>query len=158
MGDRTRYKTLGLGDLLDDEVKGIEGGLMAVTRQAINDMVDEATLPVAKGGRMPIDTGFLRKSGAAEIGSWPTGPSRGDPDAAKGFYDTGDGAGSDNPSLILALGRWKPGDTLYYGWTAEYAAPQEAKRMFMEDAAAKWARFVASAASRFLSNRNVKRD
>ena len=35
--------------------------VLAVSRAAIQDVINEAQTPVAKGGKMPVDTGFLRR-------------------------------------------------------------------------------------------------
>ena len=139
MTRENRKKVLSLGEYLDAEIRRVDAAILDVTRRSINDLVDDMTVPVAKGGRMPVDTGFLRKSGAGELNSWPSGPVKGDRKAAPGTYDDGTKPGSSlSTSLISALARMKIGDTLYYGWTAAYANAQETPRMFMAGAVLKW--------------------
>jgi hypothetical protein len=84
-----------------------------------------------KGGRMPIDQGFLRNTFAANIGSMPTGPSR-----------EFEGAGDYEPALNLTIARTEPGDILFMGWTAVYARAMEEKYGFMKGAALQWRTIV----------------
>ena len=141
---------LSLGDHLKAYGPEVEARAIEVLRQAAHDTIETAQVPVRKGGRMRVNTGFLRKSGAASINSLPAGPTRGDPKALPGSYDNGDG---DISGLVEALARLKIGDTLYFGWTAEYARAREATDMFMENAVARWQQFVKAAADRMVSKR-----
>lgn len=153
--DRTRHSTLGLADHIDAQILKFEGAALAVVRQSVNDMVDIMQTPVAKGGRMRVRTGFLRRSLAAAIGRWPTGPVRGDPDAGLGQYDNGQQLGSAiSPTLIAALGDLKLGDTLYIGWTAEYAAPRDALDGFVEAGRARWVEIVRQNCAKVLNGRS----
>lgn len=151
--DRTRRSNVSLADHIDAQILRYEGAALAVVRQSVNDMVDIMQTPVAKGGRMRVKTGFLRRSLAAMIGRWPSGPVRGDPDAALGQYDNGQTPGSQNPTLISALGEMKLGDTLYLGWTAEYAAPRDALDGFVEAGASRWVEIVRQNCAKVLNGR-----
>lgn len=71
-----------------------------IVRQSIQDLSELAQRPKAQGGRMPVDTGFLRNSFTAE-------GLRG-PDA-----------------YIAAVGSFQIGATFEAGWTAEYARRME---------------------------------
>jgi hypothetical protein len=80
------------------------------------------------GGRMPIDTGFLVNTFAAQIGGMPSGPSR-----------PGEGSPGDwEVPTTLVIAGMKAGDTLFMGWTAAYARRQEERYGFMKGAAAQW--------------------
>jgi hypothetical protein len=149
----TKYTSLGLGDFLKSYGLEVEERGMEVLRSAINETVETAQVPVAKGGRMRIDTGYLRKSGTAQLNSLPSGPGRGDPKAPKGFYDNG---GGDITGLSAALAQMKSGDTLYFGWVAEYALARETTDMFMENAVQRWQQFVKAAADRMVAKRGGK--
>ena len=105
-----------------------EARMEAVFKTAVQDMIEDAQTPRDKGGRMPIDTGFLRNSGSAAINSIPTGG---------GFGNT-----------AVVISRAKLGDTIYFGWTANYAQYMEAKYAFMRMATQKWGQFVKVAARR----------
>ena len=60
---------------VDDWIAKSERLSMAVLQQATQAVINEANTPVAKGGRMRVDTGFLRNSLKANIGSMPSGAS-----------------------------------------------------------------------------------
>jgi hypothetical protein len=105
-----------------------------VARESIQDVIDDAQTPKAKGGRMPVDTGFLRNSLASGLNG-----SFGPPD---------------ENSYILTIGQLDLGDVARFAWTAEYAIFQElgtsafAGNHFVGVAAAKWPQFVEANARR----------
>lgn len=119
---------------LENFVRVSDERMLAVMRQSLQDVVENAQVPVAKGGRMRVDTGFLRSSGQPSIGSMPSGATRGDP---KGKYDFTSG------TLIEILAKMKLGDVFFFGWTAEYARYRELYDGFLEAALAQWGRIVA---------------
>ena len=125
------------GDLtiqVEDFVRVSEARMLAVMRQSIQDAIDNAQVPVAKGGRMRVDTGFLRASGAASLAGMPTGPGRGD---RNGNYTY------NGEALIGILAKMKFGDTLYWGWVANYARYRELYDGFLEASLRNWQRIVA---------------
>ena len=75
--------------------------LDAVVKQSAHDVAAEAQKPRAQGGRLPVDTGYLRNSFASSLaGSTSlTGPD----------------------SYVMIAGAMKAGDVAHFGWTAEYA-------------------------------------
>ncbi len=75
------------------------------------------------GGKMPVDTGFLRGSLAASKTGMPAG-----------------GAGP--PELVLLT--TKLGDSIFMGWTANYAIFMEARYGFQRSAAQNWNYIVTS--------------
>jgi hypothetical protein len=105
-----------------------------VARESIQDVIDDAQTPKAKGGRMPVRTGFLRNSLASGLNG-----SFGPPD---------------ENSYILTIGQLDLGDVARFAWTAEYAIFQElgtsafAGNHFVGVAAAKWPQFVEANARR----------
>ena len=109
-----------------------EARMLAVAQTAAQDMAEEMQTTRDKGGRMPVDTGYLRNSGMADIGKMPSGES------SPGNMRT----------VVLAINKMKLGDTLYFGWVANYAKYMEAKYAFMRTPAQKWGRFVKLASRR----------
>lgn len=103
--------------------------MLLVARQSIDDVVRIAQTPVAKGGNMPVDTGFLRNSLVTEL--------RG----AK----VGEGA----DSYTLGLSALKLGDPFNVAWTADYAIPRhymvgvgQGGGLWRDNAAQQWGRIV----------------
>lgn len=121
---------------LEDIVMVSEKRMIALMRQSLQDVIDNAQQPAAKGGRMRVDTGFLRASGQASLTGMPTGPARGDPNAKPGQY------GWNGDAVVAAIGKLKMGAVLYFGWTANYAQYREIYDGFLEGALQHWQRIV----------------
>lgn len=100
----------------------------AVVKASAQGVIDEAQRPVAKGGNMPVDTGFLRNSLRSSV--------------------SGQAVGAGAESYVLAAASMSAGDVARFEWSAEYAAPVEygargrAGRFFVRNAAAQWQRIV----------------
>lgn len=111
--------------------------MTAVLRESAQRVIDQAQTvgpSVASptggsGGRMPVDTGFLRASMAVSFTGMPTGPSR---------NEGGTSVTYDGHDVTLVLARATPGQTIYAGWTAEYAPMMEERYGFMRGAAQNW--------------------
>lgn len=114
---------------MDKIVINTEQRMLNVVTKAIDDTVEDAQTPTGDGGRMRVDTGFLRFSGAAALNAAPTGPGRGD---RKGRYTW------NGEALNAVLARMKIGDAFYWGWTAKYARVREAYDGFLEIALQNW--------------------
>lgn len=105
-----------------------------LVRQSAQDVFEIAQTPIAQGGRMPVDTAFLRNSLQTSL--------------------NGSTALSGAASYVLAVAQAKAGDTIFGGWTAEYAAAQEfgsngrAPKFYMRNAAAQWKQIVEGNARR----------
>lgn len=135
---------------IDKIIINSEARLLAVVRSAIGGVIEDAQNTKAKGGKMPVDTGFLRNTGVAQIGQIPSGPTRGRarkpgevgvlPEYA---YD------EQNGPLNIILAKLKIGDVFYFGWTAEYAKIREAYDGFLESALQNWQRHVDTAVNKF---------
>lgn len=120
---------------IDKWVKKSEARIEYVAKQSATDLIKEAQTPVAKGGRMRVDTGFLRNSGMAKVGQLPTGQNiNPNPDVRLQDFDFTDTA--------IAINRWSIGETLYFGWVANYARARENKDGFMRLAAQNWQKHV----------------
>ena len=117
---------------VDDWIAKSERLSMAVLQQATQAVINEANTPVAKGGRMRVDTGFLRNSLKAKIGSMPSGAS------SPGNWS--------DAEVVLTLTRLQPGQVFYAGWLANYARPREHYDGFLRMAVQKWQEQVDAAA------------
>lgn len=124
---------------VDDFIKVSEERMIALMQQSIQDVVNEAQQSRFKGGRMRVDTGFLRSTGAHSIGSLPSGPTARPRGEAKipNSYDW------DSGPLGVTLSKLKFGDVFFFGWTADYAEVREVYDGFLAGALQNWARIVA---------------
>ena len=104
--------------------------MRAVYRDSVEEVAEDANTPVAKGGNMRVATGFLRNSQAFALGGLPSGPTQNE---SGGPVNSRIGDGP-----VEILGSWRPGNTVFVGWTAGYARFREAKDGFMRLAAQKW--------------------
>lgn len=107
----------------------------AVFKESVQRTLEDANTPTAKGGRMRVDTAFLRNSLTAGLNNLPAGPS------VRGQDSTG------NPGTVsLVIAGAKVTDVIYAGWSAEYAPFRERKDGFREAAVQKWPQTVAKVA------------
>lgn len=109
--------------------------MLRVAKQSIQDVVRDAQTPVARGGDMPVDTGFLRNSLITEV--------------------DGRRAGSGADSYLLGISSLQLGDVFRVAWTAEYAIPRhymvgvgQGGGLWRDKAAQKWSATVAKNARR----------
>lgn len=113
--------------------------MIAMVRESTARTIEIAQRPVAKGGKMRVDTGFLRVSGQLSFTGMPTGPVRGDPRPP----DTEGPTYPDPEAVELKLAGYKLGFTIFFGWTANYARARNAYDGFLDDAVAQWPKTVA---------------
>ena len=111
-------------------VQRVELAQEAVVKEAAQELAEDVVSPRAKGGNMPVDTGFLRNSIAAAVNSIPSGES-------SDVFDM--------QPVILAINKVKAGDRLVIGFTANYARYMEAKYFFVRHSAQNWPKFVTNA-------------
>lgn len=104
--------------------------MLRVARQSIQDVVRIAQTPVAQGGNMPVDTGFLRNSLVTEV--------------------RGASVGSGADSYVLGLSALQLGDPFQVSWSAEYAIARhylvgvgQGGGLWRDRAAQQWSRIVA---------------
>lgn len=116
----------------------IEKGLLGAVKNAIRETVQEAQKPRDDGGKMPVDTGFLRWSGTASLNQAPVGlykgrlRKKGEEGVLPEYKMNNEGGKMLNTCLV----EMKLGDTFHFGWTAKYAYYQEIYCGFMESAVA----------------------
>lgn len=135
--------TANFANLVEDEA-------LKVVRQAVQDMIINMQVPVKKGGKMPVDTGFLRWSGAGSVNKIPVGEDKGR-DRNENDPATGpllDYVKPQGDFVQNELAKLKTGDTFYWGWTAIYAYVQEMRHGFMESETDKWQEYIDSATKR----------
>lgn len=100
----------------------------AVVKQSAQEVFSIAQTPKAQGGRMPVDTGFLRNSLIASL--------------------NGSTVGGGADAYVLAVAGAELGDTIFAGWTANYARFMEygtsktTANFFMLSAAQQWGAIV----------------
>lgn len=124
------------GARISDWVRATKARQTAVLRESAQRLITEAQTvgpSVANpdggaGGKLPVDTGFLRASMAVSFNGMPTGPSSGE-GAAYQF---------DDRAVTLTLAGAEVGKTIYAGWTATHAPFMEEKYGFMRSAAMNW--------------------
>jgi hypothetical protein len=109
----------------------------AVYKQSIQDTISEAQQERGKGGNMPVDTGFLRATGDAALNKLPSGET----------LPTGEGAYKWSPTAsLIIINQAKLGDSVYFGWAANYAQYMERRYGFARLAAQNWNQIVKRAA------------
>lgn len=116
---------------ISDFVRKSETRMIAVVRQSAHDVFEDAQVSTAKGGRMRVDTGFLRNSGQVSLTGLPSGPERLE-------------EGMPIPANIKgSTVSWQPRrGPIWFGWTASYARAREYHDGFMVEAAKKWQQFI----------------
>lgn len=103
--------------------------MLRVAKQSAQDVVEIAQNPVAKGGNMPVDTGFLRNSLVTEL--------------------NGRTASEGADTYVLGIAQLQLGDIMSVVWTAEYAVPRhymvgvgQGGGMWRDEAANRWQSIV----------------
>lgn len=103
--------------------------LELVVKQSAQDMFSDAQNPKALGGNLPVDTGFLRNSFVSAL--------------------NGQGSVTGPDAYALTIAGMELGDSVFGGWTAEYARHVEygtskmAGSFFALRAAQNWPAIVA---------------
>lgn len=107
----------------------------AIFRESTQRVVSVMQTPVAHGGNMRVDTGFLRASIRASLSAMPTinRDSRG----------SGLSVSYDASAVSLVIAGAKLGQTIYVGYTASYAGYRENHDGFVRLAAAQWKTIVS---------------
>lgn len=101
------------GMSMDAWLRKVPDTALAVVQETASRVVEIAQTPIPQGGRMPIDTNFLRASFVAVLNaSMPAATSPG-PASQRPLWR---GAGA-----AAVISRMKLGDFLRMGWTAHYA-------------------------------------
>ena len=114
--------------------------MLAVAKQSLQDVIMDAQTPVAAGGNLPVDSGFLRNSLTVEV--------------------RGSTAGEGADSYTLGIAQLQLGDPISFAWTAQYAIPRhyavgvgQGGGLWRDNAAAKWSSIVQKNANRLRAMR-----
>lgn len=116
---------------IDAWVAETEERLTAVFKQSAQEVFSDAQKTRSEGGNMRVDTGFLRASAQASTQQMPQIKDGARPKVG-GQY-----AYSVSPIALVIAGA-KLGQTIYFGYTAEYAAVREYHDGFVRLAAQNW--------------------
>jgi hypothetical protein len=129
---------------------------MNVLRMSAQDVIDKMQTPTAKGGNMPVDTGFLRSSLVAKIGDMPSGMKTREK-SGKNAYAS-ENAALDT-TITLVINNMKAGDVLWAIYLANYAGYQEYGTKYMTGhafvrlAAQNWQSIVAQNVAKVRNSR-----
>ncbi len=132
-------------------VRKVEGAEEAVFKEASQELASRAQATRAEGGRMRVDTGFLRASLMASTASMP-------PIRASAMPVPGQTYAYDAGAIEAVIAGADLGDTIYLGYTAAYAAHREygargqGPDAFVRTAAQQWPQIVDEKAAE-LKNR-----
>lgn len=107
---------------------------IAIFRGTVEELARRANTPIAQGGKLPVDTGFLRASQAGSRIGMPYGPGQGNKDTKYTAPFSG--------PIELVTAQANLGDTVWVGWTAMYARFMEARYGFMRSEAQNWTYIV----------------
>jgi hypothetical protein len=119
-------------DQVTDWVRKSDQRMTAVFRQSAQDVIEEAQ------SRVNVDTGFLRSSGDAALNKLPVVPTE-PPEGASGFTWDAD-------SALLVIAQAQLGDTIFFGYGANYAGFVEERFGFLRLSAQNWPQIVNKAA------------
>lgn len=106
----------------------------AIFQTAVQEVAREANTTIPDGGRLPKDTGFLQNSFSGSLEGPPRGPS-----------DQATDSPGDFGAVVLIIAEAEIGDSIYLGWSANYARAQEARNGFRDAAAQNWPNYVRKA-------------
>lgn len=128
---------------IEDFIQKSEDRMLAVMRGSLRDMVTDMQTPTAKGGRMRVDTGWLRLSGRSSLTGMPAGEGAKPAGSVPGQYQW------DGEALNATLLNMKLGDTFHWGWVANYAPYRELYDGFMDTAIQNWQSYVNTNSDQF---------
>ncbi len=132
---------------IDRFARKYERRYRAIARTSVQDTIAMAQRTRGEGGRMRVDTGFLRASIQAGLYNLPQGPAQPRKGAVKGEYIGQQVAGE---PVAVTLLKWDPNIEvpLFVGWTANYARHREAKDGFLRGSVELWDQTVRKAAKK----------
>lgn len=125
-----------------------EKRMVALAKQSTTDLINQVQTPVGKGGRMRVDTGFLRASGQMSLTGLPSGPVRGDPDKKYTW---------NKATAVADFANFALGSTIYFGWTANYAKYREAYDGFLITGIQNWQTIVNNVVAQIVARSPANR-
>lgn len=130
---------MGFSAQVDAWVTKSQDRLLRVRNESAQRVIGQAQRTRAEGGNMRVDTGFLRASGQGSTEEMPKIDSTARPTAG-GAYDY------NVSTLALIIAGASLSDTIYWGYTASYAAFREHEDGFVRLAAQNWRSIVQQVA------------
>lgn len=134
--------------------KNAEKIILAVLKNSIQEVIIEAQRPLRDGGKMHVDTGFLRHSGTASLNELPKGLIEGRErnEGEVGVLPEYNISDESSPGSFIhdVLARMTANDTFYFGWTAHYAQYRELYDGFLASASKKWSKIVENQIRRII--------
>lgn len=128
---------------MDKIIANTKEKMFAVFKDSVQDLIKEIDKPEKEGGKMKVDTGFLRSTGSGALNALPRGESEGRKRNPGEIGVLPEYADYDfKPSLQALLIKMKPEDMLYWGWSANYAAIREFYDVFIVSACQNWRTYV----------------
>jgi len=118
-----------------------------VLKYAVQELIEDIVKTIPEGGRMRVDTGFLRASLRAQL-EVPIMQVITKPDGEEGSYPL------DVAEVTLTINRMQIGQTLHVGFTANYARYREfgangqPPDAFVRTHTAAWQNYISRAAAR----------
>lgn len=132
---------------ISERVATYQKRLEATFRASAQDISEQITTPVAKGGHMRVKTGFLRASLMASTSQMPMIDRNARPPA-----DAADDSFAPNSEAVaLVIAGASLGETIYLGFTAAYAGYREAQDGFVRLPAQRWQQTVDANARRAIA-------
>lgn len=122
--------------------KKVRGANEAIFKQSVQELVSVAQAARGEGGRMRVDTGFLRSSLMASTSHVPPINRSAKPVSGQSYAYSG-------AEITAVIAGAELGDTIFLGYTAAYAAHREfgargqAPDAFVRTAAQQWPQVVA---------------
>lgn len=124
-------------------INNVEEKMFAVFKDSFQDVIEEASTPVGAGGKLRVDTGFLRSTGSGALNAVPRGESEGRKREPGEIGILPEYSNYDfTNSLQSLLLQMKPDNTIYWGWSANYAKYRELYDGFLVSACQNWKTYV----------------
>jgi hypothetical protein len=135
---------------VSDWVRKVKGAEEAVFKESVQELANRVQTTRNAGGRMRVDTGFLRASLMASTSAMPLiDPKKGPVEGQTYAFDA--------EVIEAVIAGSELGDTIYLGYTAAYAAHREygargqAPDAFVRTAAQQWPQIVDEKAAELKS-------
>ncbi|MBP2508102.1 hypothetical protein J2855_001737 [Agrobacterium tumefaciens] len=109
---------LSFGSSIAAWAEKVEGATESVFKESVQEVVEEMQTPTSQGGRMRVDTGFLRASLLASSTAMPTINRASVPTEGQTYS-------ASFAQIEAVIAGSSLGDTLYFGYTAAYAGYRE---------------------------------
>lgn len=127
----------------DKIISNAKEKMFAVFKDSVQDLIEEADRPEKEGGKMKVDTGFLRSTGSGALNASPRGEAVGRKRLPGEVGVLPEYASYDfKKSLQSLLLKMKIDDVLYWGWSANYASIRELYDGFSVSACENWKTYV----------------